>query len=100
VELIAFCCFFVTEDREKNREKSVSAILCYTMFVFHVCAHACTCIRFRLVLRALNSCSYKSTRDILKIGTSFQNLDISANNLTYALCINIIILFSAIKNKT
>jgi len=30
---------------------------------------------------------YVFTRDILKIGTLFQNLDISTNNLTYVLCI-------------
>jgi len=27
-----------------------------------------------------------STRDILKVGTSFQSLDISINNLTHILC--------------
>jgi len=35
----------------------------------------------------INGCSYKSTRDILKVGMSFQNLYISTNNLTHVLCI-------------
>jgi len=60
---------------------------------------------FRLVFRAHYKWhyNYKSTIDILKVDTSFQNLDISTNSFqnAHVLCIrNIITLFSAIENET
>jgi len=47
----------------------------------------------------IDGCNYKSIRDILKSGISFQSLDISTNNSTnvqYHVSVNIITFFNAI----
>jgi len=49
---------------------------------------------------ATNLLSRDKSRDILKVDTSFQSLDIFTNNLTHVLCIrNIITLFRAIDKE-